>query len=391
MLAILIAAQMAAFNAAPPNAEDQRPAFAGQTRAAEVRAGVAFKVETVASGLDTPWGLAFLPGGQQLVTERPGRLRVVRKDGTLSPPVKGLLPLVHDSQGGLLDVVLDPAFAKNGLVYWSYSEPNADGTNHTAVGRGRLVAGPAPEIVGAKRIFRQAPSLKSIRHYGSRLVFAPDGKLFITLGERSTLEGRAQARALDGLLGKVVRLNSDGSVPADNPYAGKAGVRPEIWSRGHRNIQAAAIHPETGALWEAEHGARGGDEVNIARKGRDYGWPSISYGEEYSGEPIGPGKTAAPGMEQPVYYWDPIVAPSGMAFYTASLFPAWKGSLFIGGLRSTALIRLTLDGERVVGEERLLQDLGERIRDVRQGPDGALYVLTDNKRGRLLRLVPVGR
>ncbi|WP_439534897.1 PQQ-dependent sugar dehydrogenase [Polymorphobacter sp.] len=387
MLALLIAAQVAAFNQAAPNAPDQKPAFAGQTRAPERAAGVKFKVETVVSGLESPWGMTFLPGGQMLVTEKPGRLRIVRKDGTLSPPVKGLPAVDPAGQGGLLDVALDPGFAKNGLIYWSYAE-RADGKNHSAVARGRLVDGAAPALEGVQRIFRQVPSMDSDKHYGSRLVFAPDGKLFITLGERSILAGRAQARQMDSLLGKVVRLNSDGSVPKDNPFVGKSGVRPEIWSSGHRNIQSAAIHPGTGLLWEVEHGARGGDEVNIVRKGRDYGWPTISYGREYSGGKIGEGRTAAPGMEQPVYYWDPIVAPSGMAFYTGALFPAWKGSLFVGGLKSTALVRLTLEGERVVGEERLLTELGARIRDVRQGPDGAVYVLTDGKQGRMLKLVP---
>jgi len=388
MLALIVAAQIAALNAAPPNAPDQAPAFAGQTRAPERRANVAFRVVTVAKGLKTPWALAFLPDGKMLVTERPGRLRIVSAKGQLSAPVTGLLPLVSNSQGGLLDVALDPSFAKNRLIYWSYAEENPDGTNHTAVARGRLIEGPKPRLEGVERIFQQTPSLASPRHYGSRLVFAPDGKLLITLGERSSLEGRVQARRSDGLLGKIVRLNPDGSIPADNPYANDKTTRSEIWSRGHRNVQAAALHPLTGELWEAEHGARGGDELNIARKAKDYGWPDITYGIEYNGKTIGNGKTAAPGLEQPIYYWDPVIAPSGMAFYTGKLFPAWQNSLFIGGLRSTNLVRLTLEGNRVVGEERLLAELGERIRDVRQGPDGALYVLTDSAKGRLLKLIP---
>jgi glucose/arabinose dehydrogenase len=391
MLAWLVAAQVAAFNMAAPNAPAQVPAFAGQTRAPEARAGVAFRVETVADGLELPWGMAALPGGRWLVTERPGRMRVVGKDGQLSAPVKGLLPLDFRGQGGLLDVALDPNFAENGLVYWSYAERNADGTTQTAVARGRLVEGDAPRLEGISRIFRQVPSMDSDKHYGSRLVFGRDGKLFITLGERSIIAGRVQAQRSDGTLGKVVRLNADGSVPKDNPFVGTPGVLPEIWSVGHRNIQAAALHPQTGRLWEVEHGARGGDEVNVVRAGRDYGWPTISYGEEYSGEAIGAGKTAAPGMEQPVYYWDPVVAPSGMAFYTGGLFPAWRGSLFVGGLKVKALVRLVLEGEKVVGEERLLGDVGERIREVAQGPEGALYVLTDSKQGRMLRLVPAAK
>lgn len=378
----------------PPNGADQRPAFAGQTRAPEKRSGVAFEVVTLATGLERPWGLAFLPGGRMLVTERPGRLRVVSKDGALSAPVAGLPTMDTRGQGGLLDIALDPAFATNRLVYWSYAEPREGGANNTAVARGRFVDGAAPKVENVEVIFHQAPSLVSTLHFGSRLVFARDGKLFVTLGERSIEEGRHQAQRMDGLLGKVVRLNPDGSVPADNPFVGKPGMRPEIWSLGHRNIQSAALHPVTGELWEVEHGARGGDELNVVRKGRDYGWPTISYGIEYRGVPITGGITAKEGMEQPVYYWDPVIAPSGMVFYTGDAFPAWKGSLFIGGLGSTALVRLQMEGDKVVGEERLLTDLQpkrERIRDVRQGPDGALYLLTDDAQGRLLKLVPAVR
>jgi glucose/arabinose dehydrogenase len=240
-------------------------------------------------------------------------------------------------------------------------------------------------------IFHQEPSLASPLHFGGRLVFARDGTLFITLGDRSIPAGRMQAQKMDSLLGKIVRLNPDGSVPKDNPFAGKEGVRPEIWSFGHRNIQAAARHPATGELWETEHGTRGGDELNVARKGREYGWPTIAYGIEYQGGPITGGVQQQEGMEQPVYYWDPNIAPSGMTFYTGNLFPAWRNSLFIGGLASTNLVRLTVEGEKITGEERLLQDLQpqrERIRDVVQGPDGALYLLTDSARGRILKLVP---
>lgn len=386
MLGLLIAAQIAAFNAEPPNDPAQKPAFAGQTRAPEEKSGQAFKVETVASGLENPWGLAFLPGGQMLVTERPGRLRVVAKDGTLSAPVSGLLPVVATRQGGMLDVALDPDFASNSLIYWSYAEPQADGANNTAVARGKLLMGAAPRIEGATRIFSQSPSLKSALHFGGRLVFARDGTLFITTGDRSITEGRMQARTPDSLIGKIVRINRDGSIPADNPYVKTPGISPEIWSWGHRNVQGATLHPKTGALWEVEHGARGGDELNVVRAGKDYGWPNIAYGIEYQGGKILDGDRAKPGLEQPRYYWDPIIAPSGLTFYTGAMFPAWKDSLFIGGLRSMALIRLSMDGEKVVGEERLLGDLEERIRDVRQGPDGALYVLTDNPEGRILKI-----
>ncbi|ATQ41909.1 PQQ-dependent sugar dehydrogenase [Caulobacter mirabilis] len=377
------AASTQALETRPANAASQTPAFAGQTRAPRVSADVAFDVITVAEGLDKPWGLAFLPDGAMLVTEKPGRLRIVGKDGKLSAPVAGL-PAVYDfKQGGLLDVAVGP----DGLVYWSYAEKR-DGGDGTAVARGKLVPGAAPKLENVQVIWRMTPTIEAGMHYGSRLVFAPDGKLFITTGERSIIPGRMQAQRLDGTFGKVVRVNPDGSIPADNPYVGQAGARPEIWSIGHRNLQSAAINPKTGQLWTVEHGPQGGDELNIPQAGKDYGWPTITYGQEYSGRPVGDGLTAKAGLEQPVYYWDPVIAPSGMAFYDANLFPAWKGSLFIGGLSEKKLVRLTLDGDRVVGEEWLLQDLGERLRDVRVGPDGAVYVLTDNAKGRILKLVP---
>ncbi len=378
-------------NVRPPNGEGQKPALAGQTRAPEQKLNVAFDVVTVTEGLANPWGLAFLPNGRMLVTERPGRLRVLSADGKqTSEPVTGLPAVDARGQGGLLDVALDPAFATNQLIYWSYAEPGTN-ANNTAVARGRFVDGAAPRLENVQVIFHQAPSLTSNAHFGGRLVFGRDGTLFITLGDRSITEGRMQAQRLDGLLGKIVRLNADGSVPRDNPFVGREGVRPEIWSFGHRNVQGATLHPTTGDLWEVEHGTRGGDEVNISRKGKDYGWPTIAYGIEYQGGPITGGLQQKDGMEQPVYYWDPNIAPSGMTFYTGSLFPAWRNSLFIGGLASTNLVRLTVQGERVVGEERLLQNLQpqrERIRVVKEGPEGALYLLTDSAQGRLLKLVP---
>jgi aldose sugar dehydrogenase len=390
--AVPVAAQHAGVDPRPPNAPDQKPAFAGQTRAPERKANVAFTVVTVAEGLVNPWGLAFLPSGKMLVTERPGRLRVVTADGKLSAPVSGLPAVDARSQGGLLDVALDPAFGKNGLIYWSYAEPQEGGVNNTAVARGKFVDdAAAPRVENVQVIYHQVPTLNSRQHYGSRLVFSRDGTLWVTQGDRSVTEGRMQSQKMDSGIGKFVRINADGSIPKDNPFVGREGVRPEIWSSGHRNSQAAAMHPTTGELWEVEHGTRGGDEINIARKGKDYGWPTIAYGIEYRGGPITGGITAQAGMEQPIYYWDPVIGPSGMAFYTADLFPAWKGSLFIGGHETRDLVRLTLDGDRVVGEERLLTDLTparERIRDVRQGPDGALYLLTDSATARLLKLVP---
>jgi aldose sugar dehydrogenase len=380
-------------NTRPPNGTGQTPAFAGQTRAPEQKLNVAFDVVTVTEGLVNPWGLAFLPNGKMLVSERPGRLRVVSADGkTMSEPVTGLPTVDARGQGGLLGLAIDPNFAQNQLIYWSYAEPTSTpNTNNTAVARGRFVDGAAPRVENVQVIFHQAPSLASNLHFGGRLVFARDGMLFITLGDRSITEGRMQAQRLDGLLGKIVRLHPDGTIPKDNPFVGKDGVRPEIWSFGHRNVQAATLHPTTGELWEVEHGTRGGDELNVVRKGLDYGWPTIAYGIEYQGAPITGGIQQQAGMQQPRYYWDPVIAPSGMVFYTGKLFPAWQNSLFIGGMGSTNLVRLTLKGENVVGEERLLQDLQperERIRDVVQGPDGALYLLTDSAKGRILKLIP---
>lgn len=366
-----------------PEAPWQKPAFPGQTRAPAVTANVKFDVKTVTSGLEHPWSLAFLPDGRMLVTERPGRLRVISPEGTKSAPIRGLPKVDSRNQGGLLDVVLDPSYATNLLIYFSYSEPR-EGGNGTAVARARFLG---DRVENVDVIWRMKPTLDSTMHFGSRLVFARDGTLFITTGERSILEGRKQAQWLSSDFGKIVRINSDGTIPKDNPFIGKKDALPEIYSYGHRNIQAAALHPETGQLWEVEHGARGGDEINVIEKGKNYGWPTITYGIEYSGNKIGKGITQAPGMEQPIYYWDPVIAPSGMAFYTADLFPAWKGSLFVGGLAPKYVARLTLEGNRVTGEERLLQGKA-RFRDVRVGPDGALYLLTDEDNGELLKLVP---
>lgn len=384
----LVSAQSGGVDPRPPNGQGQKPAFAGQTRAPEQKLNVAFDVTTVAEGLVNPWAVAFLPNGRMLVTERPGRLRAVSPEGTLSEPVTGLPQVDARGQGGLLDVGLDPRFAGNQLIYWCYSEPREGGVNNTAVARGRFTDGATPRVEDVQVIYHQEPSLNSRLHFGCRLVFGRDGTLWINQGDRSITEGRMQAQNMDSLIGKIVRINTDGTVPKDNPFVGKQGVRPEIWSFGHRNIQAATIHPTTGELWEVEHGTRGGDEINIARKGKDYGWPTIAYGIEYRGGPITGGIQAKEGMEQPLYYWDPVIAPSGMVFYTGSLFPAWKGSLFVGGHETRDLVRLTLDGEKVVGEERLLGDLKERIRDVRQGPDGALYLLTDSATARLVKLTP---
>jgi aldose sugar dehydrogenase len=374
----------------PANDPNQKPAFAGQTDAPERKLNVNFQVVTVADNINTGWAFAFLPNGKMLVTERGGQLLVVGTDGSKSPPVTGLPPVDARGQGGLLDVALDPDFATNSTIYWSFSEPQPEGANNTAVARGRFVDGPAPRVEDVSVIYHQVPAMASRAHFGSRLVFGRDKTLFVTQGDRSFEPGRMQSQDKNSLVGKFVRINRDGSIPADNPFVGQTGVRPEIWTIGHRNAQAAALHPTTGELWTIEHGTRGGDELNIPRKGKDYGWPTIAYGIEYRGGPILGGITAKEGMEQPIYYWDPVIGPSGMAFYTADLFPAWKGSLFVGGHATYDLVRLSLNGDSVVGEERLLKDVEPRphVRDVRQGPDGALYVLTDSTSGKLLKLVP---
>jgi aldose sugar dehydrogenase len=342
----------------------------------------AVRTQTIARGLEHPWALAFLPDGRMLVTERPGRLRIVDRDGRISEPLAGVPKVLARGQGGLLDVALDPRFADNRLVYLAYAEPGEGRTAGTAVARGRLGEGRLEDV---RVIYRQQPKVEGANHFGCRLVFARDGTLFVTQGER--FDYRDQAQDLSSGLGKLVRINPDGSAPRDNPFVGRAGARPEIWSYGHRNVQSAALHPQTGQLWIVEHGARGGDELNRPDAGKNYGWPVISYGVHYSGAKIGEG-TAKPGLEQPIYYWDPVIAPSGMTFYTGEAFPDWQGSILIGSLRPGLLVRLTLEDGRVAREERYLGDLGARVRDVRQGPDGLLYLLTDSRDGRLLRVMP---
>ena len=338
------------------------------------------KVTTVAEGLEYPWGMDFLPNDMMIVTERAGRVRTVSNQGQLSAPLKGVPKVVNNGQGGMLDVTLDPEFAKNNLIYVSYSEPGKGGSG-TAVARAKLDI-EHNRLEDLQVIFRQHPKSHGPHHYGSRLVFARDGTLFITIGERGELD-RAQDFSINR--GQVIRIHSDGSIPDDNPFIGRKGYRPEVWSYGHRNPQGAALHPLTSNLWTVEHGARGGDEVNIPKPGKNYGWPTIAYGKHYSGSKIGLGTHKA-GMEQPVYYWDPSIAPSGMDFYSGNLFSKWKGNLIVGALKLRLLTRLVLDGEKVTREERLLEGLGERIRQVRQGPDGYIYLLTDSNEGRVLRL-----
>ncbi|WP_342236936.1 PQQ-dependent sugar dehydrogenase [Inquilinus sp. OTU3971] len=343
------------------------------------------RVQTIVEGLRHPWGLAFLPDRRILVTERDGNLRLIG-GGKVSEPLEGVPEVDTGGQGGLLDVAVDPTFVQSRLVYLSYSEAG-DGGNSTAVARGRL-SEDGTRLTGVQVVFSQKPKLDSAMHFGSRLVFDRQGHLFITLGERSKAQFRDQAQRLDSHLGKVIRIWPDGSVPEDNPFAGRKDVLPEIWSYGHRNAQGAALNPETGVLWINEHGPRGGDEINIPEAGKNYGWPIVSYGVNYDGSPVGTGQREAPGMTGPIYHWTPSIGVSGMAFYTADAMPGWRGNVFVGGLAIPKLVRLERDGDRITGSEDLLEDLGLRIRQVVQGPDGALYLLTDESDGEILRVGP---
>lgn len=342
-------------------------------------------VNTLTNKLEKPWGMAFLPNGDLLITEKSGALRQVQLDGTISAPLKGVPAVVDKSQGGLLDVAIDPNFAENQWVYISYSEADPAGGegNSTAVMRAKLVG---DSLTEGKVIFRGAPKYKSGAHFGSRLVFAPDGHLFITLGDRYSAMDDAQT--LDNHHGKVVRIKPDGTVPADNPFVNTANALPEIWSYGHRNVQGAAFHPNTGKLWTAEHGPKGGDEINIPEPGKNYGWPVATYGVDYDGSIISD-QTHVEGTEQPHYYWVPSIAVSNMIFYTGDQFPAWQGDLLVAALRGSQVARLDLDGDRVMHEETLLKDaVTQRIRDIEQGPDGYIYLLTDDREGQLIQIKP---
>jgi len=342
------------------------------------------QVETIVGGLVNPWALAFLPDGRMLVTERPGRMRIVTRDGKLSPPLAGVPKVAASGQGGLLDVITDRNFVQNRTIYFCYADPVSGGAQ-TSLARAVLDAGETPKLDKLQRIFQQEGPPSSGNHFGCRIVQMPDGNLFLTMGDH--YRPRDDAQNLGNHIGKIVRIAPDGSVPKDNPFVGKQGAKPEIWSYGHRNSQGAALNPTSGKLWMHEHGPRGGDEINIPEAGKNYGWPVIGFGIDYSGLRIHEA-THKPGMEQPIVQWTPVIAPSGMAFYQSDLFPKWRGNVFIGGLATRMLVRLELNGEKVVREERLLRDLNERIRDVRAGPDGALWLLTDNSAGRVLRLSP---
>lgn len=340
------------------------------------------RVKTVATGLQHPWGLAFLPDGRMLVTERPGRMRIVDTNGAVSPPLRGVPDVAAVGQGGLLDVALAPDFSRSQLIYFSYAEPR-DGGNGTSVASAKLGNG---ELTDLAVIFRQMPAVESNGHFGSRLVFARDGSLFVTLGERQAKHFTIRAQDLESHFGKIVRIKPGGGAAANNPFLSVPGAQPEIWSYGHRNVQGAALHPETGELWITEHGPKGGDELNRSKPGANYGWPLVTYGIAYNGDKIGVGEQRV-GIEPPVHYWVPSIATTGLTFYNGDRFAAWRGQLFAGGLYGM-VVRLQLKDDRVVHEERMLTELKQRIRDVRQGPDGLLYVLTDGPQGELLSIAP---
>lgn len=380
LLATLAAAPALAQDA-PPNAPTQQPAFEGQTRAPALT-DVQVQSQTVISGLENPWGMAVLPDGGWLITEKPGRMRLFH-DGQLSDPLTGLPEVDARGQGGLLDVAVRDDFNDTRRVWWSYAEPREDGKNALAVASGTL-SQDGTAIEGAKVIFQMQPAWESDKHFGSRLVFDRDGMLFVTTGERSVTDARPLAQDVNTHLGKVLRIDPEtGRGLSTNPFA-NGGGQPEIWSWGHRNLQSAALDAN-GQLWTVEHGAKGGDELNRPEAGKDYGWPTISYGVEYSGATIGQGLTAADGMEQPIYYWDPVIAPSGMAFYQGEMFPEMRGDALVGGLKTQSVVRLKLDGDRVVGEQHLAEGIG-RVRDVAEAPDGSIMVLTDAEDGALIRL-----
>lgn len=381
----LAAESMQGAETRPREAPQLVPAFKGQTRAPLPAKTETWQLETVIDGLEHPWALAFLPDGSLLITERPGRLRHADARGHLSAPIEGVPAVDARNQGGLLDVAIAPDFENSRRIYLSFAQPQEDGSNNTALARATLSEN-LDRLEDLELLFSQTPSATSTGHFGSRIVLQDAHTLWLTLGDRQHATIRDQAQNLGNYIGKVVRLHTDGRIPADNPFHDQEGRAEAIWSWGHRNVQGATLDPQSGELWTVEHGPRGGDELNLTRAGRNYGWPILSYGIEYSGKQVGLGLTEAEGMEQPVYFWDPIIAPSGLMFYSGEAFPAWQGNLFVGGLRSQRISRLVLENNRVIGEEWL--PIGQRVRDLKTGPDGYIYLITDEDRGQLLRIIP---
>ncbi|WP_316767080.1 PQQ-dependent sugar dehydrogenase [Pedobacter frigiditerrae] len=365
----------------PPNS-NYRPAFTGQTRIAAVKTTTSYSTNVVTSALTAPWGIAAMPDGRFLITEKAGRMRIVTSAGVVSEINTGIPTVNAGGQGGLLGICLDPDFSTNRMVYWSFSEPGTGG-NVTAIAKGRLATNEL-SIEGATVIFRGSPRYSGVNHYGGRVIFDRNGNLFASLGERADNATRAQAQLTNASIGKVVRITKDGQPVAGNPFIGQAGALPELYSIGHRNPQGLAIHPVSGDIWQSEHGPRGGDEINRVQPGANFGWPTITYGLEYSGQPVLTGIQAQSGMTQPVYYWDPVVSPSGMTFYSGNRVPEWQNNLFIGSLSGMHIVRLVITNNVVTGEERLLANVNQRFRDITQGIDGALYAITDQ--GRLYRI-----
>lgn len=359
-----------------------KPAFEGQTRVAGVRTRTAYESKVISTSLNQPWGITTLPDGRLLITEKKGTMRIATTSGQLSEAIIGLPAVNANGQGGLLGITTDPDFSNNRMLFWVFSD-NITGGNVTAVAKGVLSAD-EKRVENATVIYRALPAHPSTLHYGGRILFDKSGNLFVSTGERSNLETRPQAQELNSALGKVLRITKEGQPVDGNPFVGQSGAKPEIYSYGHRNVQGLAIHPQTGDLWESEMGPRGGDELNIIKPGNNYGWPAITYGIEYSGEKVGPGKTQQPNMVQPVYYWDPVISPSGMTFYGSTNIPEWKNNLFICGLSGNHIARLVLNNEKVVGEERLLENESQRFRAIAEGKDGALYAVTDG--GRLYKI-----
>jgi glucose/arabinose dehydrogenase len=364
-----------------PNS-NYKPAFPGQTRIAGVKTKTPYEGKVLSDGLQNPWGIAVLPDGRFLITEKKGTMRIATTAGALSAPITGIPTVNPAGQGGLLGLTLDPSFAQNRMVYWVFSEKTPEG-NLTAVAKGKLSEN-EKQIEQATVFYRATPAFNSNLHYGGRILFDKDGNLFVSTGERSDIKSRPQAQQLNSALGKVLHITKEGTPAPNNPFAGNADARPEIYSYGHRNVQGLTINPTTGDLWEHEFGPRGGDELNRIHPGKNYGWATITYGIEYSGEKVGEGITQKEGMEQPVYYWDPSISPSGMTFYTGNNMPEWKNNLFISSLSGMHVARLVIDNNKVVGEENLLSEEGQRFRDITQGKDGALYSVTDQ--GRLYRI-----
>lgn len=378
--------QIHSVETSPREAEGQQPAFPGQTRINAIRTQSVFRVDTVASGLDRPWGLDFLPDGRMIVTEKPGRIRIIDRSGAIGDSILGVLPVHFQQDGGLMDIAVAPDFSESRELFWAYSERRDTGYV-PALARGELSADER-NLENVTVIYRAGPAIGSVMHYGTKLLFDSTGHLLVSLGERFEPRVRTRAQELNSAFGKIIRIDRTGAAAPGNPFSNSTDALPEVWAYGFRDPQGLAFHPETGELWLSDHGPRAGDEINQVIAGKNYGWPVISYGLEYSREPVNGGLTQAENMEQPRYYWDPAVAPAGICIYSGKQIPEWKNNLFVACLRGKHLIRLTLDGHTITGEERLLADWGQRMRGVCEGPDGALYLWTDEAEGCIVRMIP---